>query len=187
MTAIDSQPALAAAGLVSAGGPARGLGLASELTAEARRWNALLQPYRSPVLASSLFQLISTTLLFVSGLALMLWSLELSYALTLALALPTAGFLPGNYWVGIATQVSTAGNAIAGALSNVVYSFAGGQSAFKGVFGSSTNASHQLRFGAGAYSASSTAVPSVVGLSEIVGSAQGNTANPVFQFINYTA
>jgi len=93
MTPIDSPPALAVAGIAPAGDAGFAPGLAAQLTSEARRWNALLRPYRSPVLARSLFQLISTVLLFAAGLTLMLWSLDLSYALTLALAVPTAGLL----------------------------------------------------------------------------------------------
>ncbi len=95
MTVIDSSPALAVAGLALPG--ALGLPDAAsadvDMAAEARRWNGLLRPYRQPDRARSLFQLISTTLLFTAGCALMLASLEISYAITLALALPTAGLL----------------------------------------------------------------------------------------------
>ena len=64
-----------------------------DAAAAARSWNRLLEPYRRPQLARSLFQLVSTAVLFAAGLATMLWSLDLSYALTLALAVPTAGLL----------------------------------------------------------------------------------------------
>ncbi|MEM9558034.1 MAG: fatty acid desaturase [Acidobacteriota bacterium] len=59
----------------------------------ARYWNELLAPYMVPSTRSALFQLLTTAALFVGGWAAMLWALDVSYWLTLALALPTAGFL----------------------------------------------------------------------------------------------
>ncbi|MEO7355279.1 MAG: fatty acid desaturase [Gemmatimonadales bacterium] len=53
-------------------------------------WNAVLAPYRSSVLGSSVWQLASTTALFAGCWALMFWSLSVSYWLTLLLAAPTA-------------------------------------------------------------------------------------------------
>ena len=53
-------------------------------------WNALLAPYRSPVLWSSIWQLASTATLFIACWALMYWSLSVGYWLTLLLAAPTA-------------------------------------------------------------------------------------------------
>ena len=52
--------------------------------------NALLAPYRGPVFKHSLWQLTSTFGLFVSTWVLMYLSLRISYALTLALAVPAA-------------------------------------------------------------------------------------------------
>jgi omega-6 fatty acid desaturase (delta-12 desaturase) len=95
MSLIDPTPALVVAGpaLPARLEPSDPVLTAGNEAAEARRWNGLLRAYRTPDLPRSLFQLVSTALLFVSSLALMLWSLELSYFLTLALAFPTAGFL----------------------------------------------------------------------------------------------
>ena len=56
-----------------------------------RSWNEILAPYKRPVLASSVFQLVTTVLLFVGLWYLMLLSLDVSYWLTLALAVPAAG------------------------------------------------------------------------------------------------
>jgi omega-6 fatty acid desaturase (delta-12 desaturase) len=61
--------------------------------AEARYWNGLLAPYRRPDRRRSIWQLVSTALLFALGCASMYWSLRVGYVLTLALALPTAGLL----------------------------------------------------------------------------------------------
>jgi len=58
-----------------------------------RTWNQILGPYKRPDLGRSLFQLLSTSLLFFASWALMAWSLGVSYWLTLLLALPTAGLL----------------------------------------------------------------------------------------------
>ena len=52
-----------------------------------------IAPYEIPSVARSLFQFISSTALFVACWAVMLWSLQFSYFLTLALAIPTAGFV----------------------------------------------------------------------------------------------
>jgi acyl-lipid omega-6 desaturase (Delta-12 desaturase) len=66
---------------------------ATDSAAAARSWNAILAPYRQPQVGRSVFQLASTALFFVVALGLMLWSLDVAYVLTLALALPAAGFL----------------------------------------------------------------------------------------------
>lgn len=59
----------------------------------ARYWNRLLAPYKRASYAKALFQLVSTGLLFALGWLLMYRSLEVSYWLTLALAIPTSGLL----------------------------------------------------------------------------------------------
>ncbi len=92
----------------------------------------------------------------------------------------------GNYWYAMASSVSTAGNAIAGALSNIVGSVAGGQSAYLGVFGSATAVSEQALLGLGSYSVTSASLPNAIGFSEIIGSAVGNTGMPIVCFKNYT-
>ncbi|MES2125117.1 MAG: fatty acid desaturase [Gemmatimonadota bacterium] len=53
-------------------------------------WNQLLAPYRGAVLGSSIWQLASTSALFILCWGVMLWSLSVGYWLTLLLAVPTA-------------------------------------------------------------------------------------------------
>jgi omega-6 fatty acid desaturase (delta-12 desaturase) len=57
---------------------------------DARRWNALLAPYRHPILFSSVWQLTSTALLFVAFWLLAWLSLGVGWWLTLLLAIPAA-------------------------------------------------------------------------------------------------
>ncbi len=57
---------------------------------DAARWNALLAPYRSPILWKSLWQLGSTVLLFAGCWWATAASLEVHYGVTLLLAIPTA-------------------------------------------------------------------------------------------------
>jgi acyl-lipid omega-6 desaturase (Delta-12 desaturase) len=52
-----------------------------------------VKPYERADVAASLFQFVSSVGLFVGGCALMYWSLRLSYAVTLLLALPTGAML----------------------------------------------------------------------------------------------
>jgi acyl-lipid omega-6 desaturase (Delta-12 desaturase) len=59
----------------------------------AREWAKVLAPYREPRLARSLAELAVTIVPFVALWVLMLASLAWSYAITLALAVPAAGFL----------------------------------------------------------------------------------------------
>ena len=53
-------------------------------------WNAILAPYRSSVLGRSIWQLASTTLLFVGLWVLAYRALAVGWWLTLVLAVPTA-------------------------------------------------------------------------------------------------
>ncbi len=64
-----------------------------DAAAAASFWNRIVGPYREPQLRRSLVQLVSTAVLFALGGVLMFLSLDVSYFLTLALALPTAGML----------------------------------------------------------------------------------------------
>ncbi|MGB3562239.1 MAG: fatty acid desaturase [Thermoanaerobaculia bacterium] len=66
---------------------------AQENQTAARFWNQILKPYAKPNLGKSVYQLSSTALFFVGTWYLMLRSLEVSYWLTLALAVPAAFFL----------------------------------------------------------------------------------------------
>jgi acyl-lipid omega-6 desaturase (Delta-12 desaturase) len=52
-----------------------------------------VRPFEKPIIAASLFQLASSIGLFVGACALMYWSLQLSYLLTLLLAVPTGALL----------------------------------------------------------------------------------------------
>ncbi len=56
-------------------------------------WNRLLAPYMERSPKRALFQLVTTSALFILSWAAMVWSLDVSYWLTLALLLPTSGFL----------------------------------------------------------------------------------------------
>lgn len=58
-----------------------------------RTWPRLLAPYARANNRIAIFQAASTALLFVLNWLAMLWSLEVSYWLTLALAMPAAGLL----------------------------------------------------------------------------------------------
>jgi len=66
---------------------------AQENQTAARYWNQILKPYAKPSLGKSAYQLSSTMLFFVGTWYLMLRSLDVSYWLTLALAVPAAFFL----------------------------------------------------------------------------------------------
>jgi len=65
----------------------------TETPTAARFWNQVLAPYKRPHLGKALFQLTTTGLLFALGYALMIWSVETSYLLTVALSVPMAGLL----------------------------------------------------------------------------------------------
>ncbi len=52
-----------------------------------------VKPYERPIVAASLFQFLNSVGLFVGACALMYWSLQLSYVVTLLLALPTGALL----------------------------------------------------------------------------------------------
>jgi acyl-lipid omega-6 desaturase (Delta-12 desaturase) len=56
-----------------------------------KKWRQLLAPYKKPDLRSATIQLLDSALPFIALWGLMAWSLQFSYWLTLALALPTAG------------------------------------------------------------------------------------------------
>ena len=52
-----------------------------------------VKPYEKPILSASIFQLVSSVGLFAGASALMYWSLQLSYLVTLLLAIPTGALL----------------------------------------------------------------------------------------------
>lgn len=95
----------------------------------------------------------------------------------------------GNYWFALASSSASAGNAIAavGGFSNIVASFAGGNSAYLGQFGQASAVSEQANLGQGTYSVTSASLPNVIGFSELIGSAIGNTLHPIFVFKGFTA
>jgi omega-6 fatty acid desaturase (delta-12 desaturase) len=57
------------------------------------KWNTLLAPYRKPVAWRAWFQILDTAIPFFAVWAVMLWSLEVGYWLTLLLAVPAAMLL----------------------------------------------------------------------------------------------
>ena len=59
---------------------------------EKLNWQKLVAPYAQPDLRRSLWQIANTLLPFMALFAAMLWSVRVSYLLTLALAAPAAGF-----------------------------------------------------------------------------------------------
>lgn len=111
-----------------------------------------------------------------------------SYQGLKALGIPFQGYVfAGNYWVGVASQLSTAGNAVAGGLSNVVASFPGGISAYNGRFGGATGNSACPLYGFGILSVTTASMPASIALSDISGSGIGATNRPIFAFRNYSA
>jgi len=58
-----------------------------------KHWRRAIAPYQKSDTRTSLRQLASSILPYLALWALMVWSLEISYWLTLLLAIPTAGFL----------------------------------------------------------------------------------------------
>jgi len=62
-------------------------------------WRAALAPYSQPRLGRSLLDLATSVVPYVALFALMVLSLQVSYLLTLVLAVPTAGFLLRTYIV----------------------------------------------------------------------------------------
>ncbi|NOT10072.1 MAG: fatty acid desaturase [Gemmatimonadales bacterium] len=99
---------------------------ASESSA-AKAWREIVARYQTPSVKRAVWQLISTLVPLSVGMVLMYWSLSVSYWLTLAIAVPTAGlwirtfiimhdcghgsFLPSRTWndiVGWVTGILTA-------------------------------------------------------------------------------
>jgi hypothetical protein len=99
----------------------------------------------------------------------------------------SANLFEGNYWIAIASSTSSAGHAIAAAVSNVIASYAGGRSNYSGVYGASSNVTQQVLFGLGVFSSTTTALPVQMAFSSIIGSGVGNTANPLYALKNYSA
>ena len=66
-------------------------GFAGQTPAE--HWRKIVAPYKGPDTRSSVRQLLSSAVPFVLLWTAMYWSLEVSYLLTLLLAIPTAGFV----------------------------------------------------------------------------------------------
>jgi omega-6 fatty acid desaturase (delta-12 desaturase) len=58
-----------------------------------KNWQAILAPYQTPKLSSSLWQIVNTFTPFIALLYLMYLSLGVSYWLTLLLSIPTGGLL----------------------------------------------------------------------------------------------
>ena len=60
---------------------------------ETLNWQKLVEPYAQSNLSKSVWQVINTLVPYFVLWAVMVWSLQVSYWLTLALSIPTAGFL----------------------------------------------------------------------------------------------
>lgn len=109
---------------------------------------------------------------------------SVSYQGLKAMSLPLAATLPaGNYWYGYIYSTASAGNAIAGAMSNVMVSISGGYSTYVGAYGQSSAASALPIVGAGQLSVTTAALPTAIALSDL--KAYGNTGVPVVAFKNY--
>jgi omega-6 fatty acid desaturase (delta-12 desaturase) len=67
--------------------------IAAPAAPDEQTWRDLLAPYKQASWRRAWVQLVDTALPFAGLWALMLWSLDVSYALTLLLALPAAGLL----------------------------------------------------------------------------------------------
>jgi hypothetical protein len=106
-----------------------------------------------------------------------------------AVQVPLNGFAPyaGNYVLALASSTSSTGNAIAAALSNVIYSCPNNLSSYKGIYGSASAVTGQAQFGGGVYSSTTTALPLQIPFSSIIGTLQGATNFPVVHLKNYTA
>ena len=52
-------------------------------------WRKLVAPYREPILARSIWQIVNTLVPYIASWALMVWSLEGPYWITVALAVFT--------------------------------------------------------------------------------------------------
>jgi omega-6 fatty acid desaturase (delta-12 desaturase) len=74
-------------------------GLSSPAGAEARPWREALASYTRPRLARSLLDLATSVVPYLALSGLMYLALDVSYLLTLALAVPAAGFLLRTYIV----------------------------------------------------------------------------------------
>ncbi|GMU85365.1 MAG: hypothetical protein AMXMBFR48_06070 [Ignavibacteriales bacterium] len=66
---------------------------ASDFFPESVNWRALVAKYQKAKTGSSIWQYVSTFFLFLSSWVLMYLSLDVSYWITLLLAIPTAGFV----------------------------------------------------------------------------------------------
>ena len=66
-------------------------------TATASDWKQAVAPYRQPHLGRSIWQIVNTVGPYVGMWFLMVYSLEISYWLTIALALPASGFLMRSF------------------------------------------------------------------------------------------
>ena len=64
-----------------------------KLNATKQAWRKAVAPYQSSDLARSIWQLINTLIPYILLWGLMVWSLKVSYWLTLLLSIPTGGFM----------------------------------------------------------------------------------------------
>ena len=69
----------------------------TEVGADTRAWREILAPYSRPVLWRSVLDVLTSAVAYVAMSVAMYFSLDVSYWLTLALAVPTGGFLLRTY------------------------------------------------------------------------------------------
>jgi omega-6 fatty acid desaturase (delta-12 desaturase) len=78
--------------------PAAPSGL-TEISDDPRIWRAALAPYATPSWKRGLLDIATSVVPYIALFALMVWSVDVSYLLTLALAIPAAGFLVRTFIV----------------------------------------------------------------------------------------
>lgn len=71
----------------------------TEIADDPRTWRAALAPYATPSLPRALADIATSVVPYLLLFALMVWSLDVSYLLTLAIAVPAAGFLVRTFIV----------------------------------------------------------------------------------------
>src|SRR5512133_4042852 len=67
--------------------------IAESQAAEQIRWQPIVAKYAKPHLGRSLWQVANTLIPYFILWGLMIWSVQISYWITLALSIPAAGFL----------------------------------------------------------------------------------------------
>lgn len=101
----------------------------------------------------------------------------------LALTVPAVSIPENRYWIAFLSR-TTSGGANGSYSNNMVSNI---NSVFTGLFGTASNASHQLRLGQGYYSATTSGLPASVAFSDIRGTNSLARRMPVIGFHSNTA